>query len=111
MNCFYLQITDDALPDLSKIKNEYPFIVACGTKEDNISQYIIAIDNQPMYVPKEFSFEETVDLFFKMHYALSLEFDPRMENVFLFLEHYIYKIEDGEKKPYTTMIELSTLVN
>lgn len=104
------QTIDDALPDLSKIKNDYPFIVACGKKEDEISHYIIAIDDQPMYVPKGFSFEETVDLFFKMHYVFSLEFDPRLENVFLFMEHYIYKIDEGEKIPYTTMIELSNLV-
>lgn len=104
------QTLNDALPDLHQIKNDNPFIVACGEKEDNISRYIIAIDNQPMYVPTEFSFEQTVDLFFKMHYVLSLEFDPRLENVFLFMEHYIYKMEGGTKTPYTTMIELSNLV-
>lgn len=104
------QTIDDAVPDLSKIKNEYPFIVACGKKEDDISHYIIAIDNEPMYVPKGFTFEETVDLFFKVHYVFSLEFDPRMENVFLFMEYYIYKMEGGEKRPFTTMIELANLV-
>lgn len=104
------QSVDNVLPDLHQIKNDYPFIVACGNKEDNITRYIIAIDNQPMYVPTEFSFEQTVDLFFKMHYVLSLEFDPRMGNVFLFMEHYIYKMEGGEKTPYTSMIELSNLI-
>lgn len=110
MLSLHSQTIEDALPDLSKIKNQYPVIVACGKKEDHISHYIIAIDNQSMHVPKGFSFEETVDLFFKMHYVFSLEFDPRMENVFLFMEHYIYKMEEGEKRPYTAMIELSNLI-
>lgn len=110
MFVFLSQTVNDALPDLKKITNDYPCIVACGKKEDNINRYIISIDNQPMYVPKEFSFEQTVDLFFKMHYVLSLEFDPRLENVFLFMEHYIYEMEGGAKRPYTTMIELSNLV-
>lgn len=104
------QTVHNALPDLPKVTDEYPCIVACGKKEDKIDRYIISIDNQPMYVPKEYSFEQTIDLFFKMHYVLSLEFDPRLENVFSFMEHYIYEMEGGAKQPYTTMIELSNAI-
>lgn len=61
-------------------------------------------------VPREFNFPQTVDLFFKIHHTLNLEFDERIQNMFFFLQYYVYEMNIGNKKPFTKMIDLWNLL-
>lgn len=57
-------------------------------------------------MPGNFSFMETLDLYFKLHHVFEIKFDERLQNVMFFLKHYMFKMKDGTKKPTTKMIEL-----
>lgn len=108
-------------------RNTQPYIVAYGSSKDNITHYSISVDNDLikvnvaffnlgnnlfhkyftlLQIPDNFSFMETLDLYFKLHHVFEIKFDERLQNVMFFMKHYWFKMKDGAKKPTTKMIEL-----
>lgn len=59
-----------------------------------------------LQLPDDFSFEQVIDVFFKMHYVFEIKFDERLENTMYFLKNFTYKMNDRIRKPTTKMIEL-----
>lgn len=62
-------------------------------------------------MPSDFSFIQTVDFYFKAHMIFNLNFDPTIENIMIFLQVFIYKMEDSQKKPTHVMKELIHTLN
>lgn len=113
---FLFQINDEPMPDVRKNKNEYPFIIACGENPEKLTRFFIQIKQQLFFVPSNFTFIETVDLFLKIHLTLKQKVDPRLQNVFLFIYSYIFKLENSgysfvvNKIPFTKMTELASVL-
>lgn len=59
-----------------------------------------------LQLPPGFSFAQTIDLYFKIHEIFGIKFDERLQHAMFFLKHYIYKMEEGNRKPTTKLIEL-----
>lgn len=59
-----------------------------------------------LQLPHDFTFAQTIDLFFKIHDIFEIKFDERLQNAIFFLKHYTYKMKQGKMKPTTKMIEL-----
>lgn len=57
-------------------------------------------------IPRQFTFGETFDLFFKMHKVFHLTCDAQLKYVFNFIEHFIFDIDDKKNKPTTRMKEI-----
>lgn len=54
-------------------------------------------------LPREYGIVETYDLFFKVHKVLNLSFNPVIYNMMNFVQTFIYKLEDGQRKPSNSM--------
>lgn len=59
-----------------------------------------------LQLPYEWTFSQVFDFFFKAHKIFGLKFDPHIENAMIFLQSYVYKLNDGQKKPNQQMKEL-----
>lgn len=59
-----------------------------------------------LQLPHDFTFAQTIDLFFKIHDIFEIKFDERLQNAIFFLKHYTYKMKQGKMNPTTKMIEL-----
>lgn len=59
-----------------------------------------------LQMPDDWSFRQVFDFYFKAHKVFDLKFDPDLENAMVFLQTYLFKLEDGQKPPTQPMKEL-----
>lgn len=57
-------------------------------------------------MPYDWTFIQVFDFYFKAHKIFQLKFEPAVENAMVFLQSYIYKMDDGQKKTSQQMKEL-----
>lgn len=48
-------------------------------------------------IPEDYQFVQVVDVFFKTHKVLNLEFEPVLAHMMTFLQAAIYKLTDTKK--------------
>lgn len=107
----------------------FPIIIACGSSEAEIEYYCIKLENHVFPVckfssicllihiifyfmlfseqlPVNFTFPEVFDIYYKVHKIFDLCFEPNLRNMMFFIENYIYKIEEGIKKPTNRMLDI-----
>lgn len=72
------------------------------------SLYLIAKIKMIFYLqlPLDFSFAQTIDIYFKIHEIFGIKFDERLQFAMFYLKHYVYKMKEGNRKPSTKLIEL-----
>lgn len=107
-------------------ENSFPYIVAYGVSKDQIGQFYVEIEKHLFSVsresdfsllstlinsfllqmPYDWTFLQVFDFYFKAHKIFDLKFEPAIENAMVFLQWYIYKFDDGQKKPNQQMKEL-----
>lgn len=107
------------------LSNSSPYIIAYGASPKEIIKYYIAVEQHLMdvsiytflfymagfnyiymlQVPSQFDFSQVLDLFYKVHTVFHTNYDPQLENMFYYIEHYIYGVEHS-KEPSLKMIEL-----
>lgn len=109
--------------------NKHPHIIALGISPKEIIHYYIAIEGELIDVraylvyhsrvfgfvesnrffkfqlPREYGFADVVDVFFKVHYVFSTEFEPNLTPLMSFLRHYLYKMLD-RRQPTNKMKEI-----
>lgn len=113
---------------MSKHDNDHPYIIAYGPSRDNISCFYVEVEKHLIPVssasgywdnltsnklfkfirfyfqlPRECSWAEVFDFFFKIHKIFHLKYDTAIMNVMNFVQTFIYKVEDGQKKPTVQM--------
>lgn len=59
-----------------------------------------------LQLPPNFSFAQTIDIYFKIHEIFGIKFDERLQCVMFYLKYYVYKMKEGNRKPSTKIIEL-----
>lgn len=59
-----------------------------------------------LQLPYEWTFLQVFDFYFKAHKIFNLKFDEAIENAMVFLQSFIYKLDDGQKKTTQQMKEL-----
>lgn len=62
-------------------------------------------------MPIDFSFIQVFDFYFKAHKVLNLNFEPEIENAMIFMQAFIYRFDDGQKKTTQAMKELVHSLN
>ncbi|XP_031617244.1 uncharacterized protein LOC116337077 [Contarinia nasturtii] len=77
--------------------NNHPYIVACGTSKKDIVSYYIETERHLFPLPFEFGILETFDIFFKLHHVFHMKFDKALENMIVFMQRLIYKLEKGKQ--------------
>lgn len=58
---------------------------------------------QSFQLPDSFDFARAIDVFFKIHKIFDMNFDKNISNAMYFIQHYLYDINDSEKKPTPRM--------
>lgn len=102
--------------DLCERDNKHPYIIAMGDDKKNIDRFLIDVESHlfdvcscllcvrfeiilKFYIffkiPTTFSAIEVLDLLFKLHLVLNLEFEPNIEPMMHFLAYFVYNFGDS----------------
>lgn len=90
---------------IRKRENIQPFILGIGNL-NAISQYFIYFDG--MLIPFK-SFLRSLDILFKIFHVFHLEYPKASENVWFFIEQYLFEINSSSKKHAKLSILLEDL--
>ncbi|XP_055304838.1 uncharacterized protein LOC129569726 [Sitodiplosis mosellana] len=92
--------------ELAQASKSYPTIVACGETSSEIQYFCLKVENQIIPLPDDMDFLHVFDLFFKVHKIFDLKYEPRLHNMMVFVENFIYKVKN-EHRPTNRMLEIS----
>lgn len=101
--------------DLCERDNKHPYIIAMGDDKKNIVRFLIDVESHLfdvcsslmcvsfelilnlffLKIPATFSAIEVLDLLFKLHLVLNLEFEPNIEPMMHFLAYFVYNFGDS----------------
>lgn len=64
-------------------------------------------------LPKEFDAAQLLDLFYKVHIVLNINFDPNLHKMMMFVQSLIFKFREGKNnfKPTAHMLKVFDELN
>lgn len=94
---------NDEIPVSINLSSEYLFMIwfSYGFETQYIQHSYFFLQ-----LPDDFTFDQVIDMLFKIHYVFEIKFDERLQNMMYFLKNYVYKMCDRNRKPTTKLIEL-----
>lgn len=78
---------------ISRRQGHQPYLIAIGPNKAAIQDYKVAIDGKFLDTSSS-SVLNAFDFLLKVHFVFQTKFDSGLENLYCFVQHFFYKIEN-----------------